>query len=365
MKQKLRKNRLPLAALILALLSAFCVWRLHTVSRLLDSQKEAERWQGTGDLAFAQVTAFMPTNANLSLEQLYTFRADMAQKLKDASFDVAGRSGLYLDAWSAVTTVKIGGGRQSGEVQTFAVGGNFFDFHPLRLVSGNYLSPKDVMDDRVLLDRETAWLIFGASDVAGLSVTIDGMPYVVAGVYEHEKDSFSRHASDGSMTIYMGFDAYRRRHAELDKLAPVMAGVSTYEFVMAEPVKGFSYSAATEKFPVKSAVLVENSRRFEPERLLRLAKDGIERSMQKGVNYTPYWENAARAAEDRAVIWLIAAMVFGAFPVGLLLAYIIRGLTRGKRKLESDLLPRAKDGVEEAIRVRRRRRWEKQHPGED
>ena len=365
MKQKLREYRLPLTALILALLSLFCVWRLHRVANLLDSQKAAERWQGTGEQEFAQLTAFMPATPNMSLEQLYTFRSAMFQKLKDASFDIDGQSGLYHDAWSAVTTVKISAGRQSAELQTFAVGGDFFDFHPLRLVSGNYLRADDVMDDRVLLDAETAWLLFGASDVAGLSVMIDGTPYVVAGVYEHEKDSFSRHAADETMTIYMGFDAYRRRHAELDKLAPVMAGVSCYEFIMAEPVKGFAYSAATEKFPIKTAVLVENSRRFETERLFKLAKNSAERSMRKGVNYTPYWENAARAAEDRAALWLIAAMVLGAFPVGLLLVFVIRSLTRGKRRLEGELIPKARDSVEEAIRVRARRRWEKKHPGED
>lgn len=61
------------------------------------------------------------------------------------------------------------------------MGGNFFDFHPIRLLSGNYISPDDLMKDRVLLDEDTAWLLFGGTQLEGLSFKIDGVPFVVAG----------------------------------------------------------------------------------------------------------------------------------------------------------------------------------------
>ena len=44
------------------------------------------------------------------------------------------------------------------------------------------------------------------------------------------------------------------------------------------------------------------------------------------------------------------------------LVWLIRLLAFGKRRLEEDVFPRAKEGVEEAVRVRARRRWEKKHP---
>ena len=50
------------------------------------------------------------------------------------------------------------------------------------------------------------------------------------------------------------------------------------------------------------------------------------------------------------------------FPVILVVVYAVRYGRIGKEKLEEDLIPEAKDKVEEAIRVRARRRWEKQHP---
>jgi hypothetical protein len=39
------------------------------------------------------------------------------------------------------------------------------------------------MHDRVVLDEEMAWKLFGAKDVSGLQVTIAGSPYLVAGVW--------------------------------------------------------------------------------------------------------------------------------------------------------------------------------------
>ena len=357
MKQKLHKYRLPLAALGLALLCLFCLWRLHRVAGLLDSQKAAERWQGDSERSFAQISCFMPSEQLLTREQLYTFRNNMAQKLKDASFDLEKDGGLYVDAWCGYGSARVSAGRQSGEVHVIAVDGRFFDFHPLRLLSGNYLSPSDLMGDRVLLDRETAWLLFGATDLAGMSFSIGGTPFVVAGVYDHEDDVFSRRAYGEGMTIYMSYDSYAAMNTSL--------GIGCYEFVMAEPVKGFAYSSAQEKFPIKTAELLANTYRFETGNLLKLAKAGGVRSMRVGSAVYPYWENAARAAEDRAVVWLIAAMVTGAFPIGLLLVFLVRSFARGKRKVETELFPRARDSVQEAIRVRARRRWEKKHPGED
>ena len=177
MRKLLRQWPLTLAAM-LAILCGVCVWRLWAVSNCLPSQKAAQRWQGTGERSFAQVSCYMPPTFNMKLDEIYKFRGDMAQKLKGASYDVERETGLYSDAWSTSGTVKVANGRRSGDVQVIAVGGNFFDFHPLRLVSGSYLTPNDVMDDRVLLDRETAWLLFGATDVAGLSFSLEGIPMV-------------------------------------------------------------------------------------------------------------------------------------------------------------------------------------------
>ncbi len=387
MRKLLRHWPLTLSVL-LAICCGFCIWRLWAVTNTLPSQKAAQRWKGGGERDFAQVSCFMPPVAQLTLDDIYKFRNDMYEKLKGAGYDVQKETGLYRDAWSAFRSVKVSNGQRSGEVQAVAVGGNFFDFHPLRLVSGNYIRPDDIMDDRVLLDKETAWLLFGASDVAGLSFSIEGIPFVVAGVYEHEKDSFSKHAYGSAMTIYISFAAFQRFQylnsgskttdnsligAIIDATASAAAeGVTDkllktatyYELLIAEPVKGFAYSSVTDKFPSKAASIVENTYRFELTRLFKLLRNAPERSMRTGTYFYPYWENAARAAEDRAVRWLIAAVTTGALPAGLLLYWVIRSLVHGKKKLEDDVLPDAKARGSEFFREYSRRRWEKKHPGE-
>ncbi len=356
MKALRHSFRLPLIlSLILAVCCAACLLLSRAAAGTLDAQKAAERWQGESEQRFAQISCFLPAGEGLSMEKLFGFRSSMAQKLKDASFDLEKDGALYHDAWSRSGTVKVSAGRWGGEVLAVAVGGHFFDFHPLRLVSGNYLSPGDLMEDRVLLDRETAWLLFGGSDLSGMSFAINGQPFVVAGVYEHARDRFSRLAEGEGMCIYMSYDAFTR-------LFPEQKDVSCYEFVMAEPVKGFARTAAEEKFPVKRAEILDNTVRFEPMRLLRLVKNSAERSMRRSAALYPSWENAARAAEDRAAFLLAAGLVCGLFPAALLLYALIRFLAGGKKKLEEDVLPRSRDRVEEAWRVRARKRWEKKHP---
>lgn len=370
MKRLLKHWPLTLAAL-LALLCGFCVWRLWAVSNLLPSQQAAQRWKGVDVRDYAQVSCYMPPTFNLKLDNIYEFRGEMAKKLKAASLDLEQNRGLYCDAWSTNYTLKVSNGQRSGSVQVFAVGGNFFDFHPLRLVSGNYLRTDDVMDDRVLLDKETAWLLFGASDVAGLSFSLEGTPMVVAGVYEHERDPFSRAATGETMRIYMSYSAFQRLFSGDSGLAQEILNsilaLSCYELVIAEPVKGFAYSSVTDKFPFKAdnaENIVVNTYRFELPHLFSLLRNRMARSMRTGTYVYPYWENAARAAEDRAAMWLAAAVITGVFPAALLFYALIRFSVGGKRKLEDELLPDAKSKTREFFRERSRKRWEKKHPGE-
>ncbi len=357
MAAKILKRWPLLLAALLALACGFCLWRVHAVSHTLDSQRAAERWQGMSEQGFAQISCFMPREKRLTLEQLFTFRSDMYKKLKDASFDLEKDGSLYRDAWCSFGSAKVSAGRRSGTVETVAVGGSFFDFHPLRLMNGNYLRPDDLMHDRVLLDRETAWLLFGGADLAGMSFSLNGSPCVVAGVYQHEDDPFSRRASGETMRVYVSYAA--------DAASMKDAAVDCYEFLMAEPVEGFVRTSAEEKFPIKEAEIITNSSRFAPAALWRLARSRAERSMHRGSAVYPYWENAARAAEDRAAAWLMAAVICGTFPLALLLYGTVRTLARGKKKLEKEIVPRAMEGAEEAIRARARKRWEKKHPGED
>ena len=347
------KNRLIVSAVLLLVSGAFLLGFRH-VSTLLDSQRAAERWQGENETQFAQVSCFAPADNKLTPEQIYNFRGEIVKKLNEASFDTGGEMQLFNDAWSTEGTVKVSGERKSGEVRAIAVGGSFFDFHPIRLVSGNYIRPDDLMKDRVLLDRETSWLLFGGTDLSGLSFSINGVPFVVAGVIEREDDKFSEQAYTGGMGIYMSYDAYAAITEN--------AGISCYELVMAEPVKHFVLNFAREKFPIGQGEIVDNSYRYDTDRMLKLGREGMSRSMQTGSAVYPYWENAARGTEDRCAAFLTAAVSFAVLPAVLLLIMAVQYIIKGKTGLEEELIPKAKESIEESIRIRARRRWEKKHP---
>ena len=282
-----------------------------------------------------------------------------------------------MDAWSCVDKVSVSSALGKGDVYATAVGGRFFDFHPITLLSGNYISSDDLMQDRALLDEETAWLLFGGTDIQGLSFKINGVPFVVAGVIEREQDFATKKAYTDGMGIFISYDGYLNLFSgtadaasAADAVSDASAvqggagaatGIQCYEFVMPDPVKNFALSFAKEKFPIGRGEIVNNTERFRLSSLWEKVKSFDERSMQtRGVLY-PYWENAARCVEDRAALLLVAAIAALILPVVTVLVLAVRYAVRGKRRLEDDLLPAWKDSAEEAIRVRQRARWEKRH----
>lgn len=355
MKNMSKKKRIALAILcgVLVLISLACFVSMGILARLLPSQREAERWQGEGDTAFGQVSCFLPVDSRIDLNQIYQFRYAILDRLREAGFEADTKTLLFRDAWSTGGKVTVSSALGHGEASAIAVGGHFFDFHPLRLLNGNYISEDDLMQDRVLLDEDLAWMLFGGTDLQGMEIKINGVPFMVAGVVEREKDFASQKAYSAGRGLFLSYDAYLQLEEN--------AGATCYELVMAEPVKDFTVSFVREKFPVEQAEILENSGRFSAWRLLRLLGSFGGRSMQtKGVLY-PYWENAARCVEDWSAALLLLGLLCAVFPVGLGFVLLARLLKRGKEKLGEDLIPALWERTGEAVRKAQRRHWEKKH----
>lgn len=335
-------------------LAACCVLAIGMLSSGMDSQTAAERWQGESETEFRQISCFIPVDQKLSLNDVYAFRMKLLDELHKAALDVGSDNTLFVDSWSAVDKLTVSSSKASGEASVIAVGGEFFQFHPIRLLSGNYISEKDLMKDRVLLDEELAWLLFGGTELSGMSLKVNGVPFVVAGVVEREQDFASRRAYTVGQGIYMSYDAYVA-------LTGAEEAVTCYEVAMPEPVKGFAMDTVKNNFKLGRGEALENTGRFDAGRLYKLAGKFGTRSMQAmGLMY-PYWENAARCVEDICAMLLIAATVFVAVPVITVIVILVRLLKKGKEGLEENVIPKLRDNTEEAIRVRQRRRWEKKH----
>lgn len=337
----------------LLLIMAACLIAGSVLSGKLESQKEAARWRGDSDTEFSQLSCFIPVDEKVSLEQVAEFRTNMTKKLHEAALDIDNDNTLFADAWSCTGTVNVSSDNGKGEAAVIAVGGEFFEFHPIRLISGSYITQRDLMKDRVLLDEELAWLLYGGTDIAGLSIKINGVPYMIAGVVEREQDKFSKAAYTSGRGLYMSYDGYSQLAED--------AGITCYEVVLANPVKDFALGVVKDSFPIGRGEIIENSRRFEFGRLLKLARQFGSRSMQTmGVIY-PYWENAARSVEDWCSLLALVAVVCAALPVITAAVIAIKLLARGKAKLEDDIVPQLVENTGEAIRAQQRRRWEKKH----
>ena len=342
---------LAIIGAVCLLLSMVCYARFYYLAHMLDSQREAERWQGDGDLAFKQISCFLPANRLITLEDVSAFRTSAMRALIDASMDIGGDAQLMLDCWSTTARLNIYSAHGRGEVGVIAVGGNFFDFHPLHLLSGDYIRQTDLMEDRILLDEEVAWLLYGGTELQGMEVRIGERIFTIAGVVEREKDSATKRAFLDEMGIYMRYDAL----LEMDE----NTGISCYEFVLAEPVEGFAMNVAQEKFPIRGGEIVCNTTRYDLDRLLGFVLKFGSRSTQTTGVLFPYWENAARLTESWSSFYAVYTILLAIFPVGGFIIWVIRLIHRGRRKLEREILPEARDRTEEAIRVQKRKRWER------
>ena len=293
--------------------------------RELQSQRQAERWAGESGKRFKQFTCILSPGQSLDLEAIYRFRSSAADKIAASDFELPAGGSAFCDAWSVSGTLKVGGPRGRFDAAAMAVGGRFFDFHPMPLLSGGYLSERDVMKDRVVLNEQLAWMLYGSTDLAGMTIEIGGRDFVVVGVVAQPDDRFTRAVSEGGPTMYMDFE--NRALAGAD-------GVLCYEVVLPEPVKGFARSVAEDPF-AKQGLVVENTGRFSfgasMQRLRSIGKLGTRTT---AVTF-PVWENAAVAAETSCALLRFAALLCLVWPAVLAIAALRLLLRFAAQKLKS------------------------------
>lgn len=287
------------------------------------SQMEAERWSD-GKIPYHQVSVFFAGGSGINAELLLEVRNNIQKSLTDASYtesSVGGR--LWIDAYAAETKQSVSKKTDMGEsskdnVPVMGVGGDFFQFHPLNLLYGSTFLPDEANTDRVVLEENLAWLLFGATDIAGKTVEISGKEFVIAGVYRagghrEEKDVWEE------PYLYMHYDAFKSLFEQ--------EGIISYEAVLPNPVKGFSMqtiknafgeegeSLATKKEQMISfgdKVYIDNTDRFRSLRLHKLLIAVPKLVMRTNHVGYPYWENTARMVEMQAAVmlWLREVCIF-------------------------------------------------------
>lgn len=330
---------------------------LNVVSHTLESVRASENFRGESDMRFAQIACFMPVGMGKEESDIFTFRQTLDSKLMEQSLEAPEKGSLYLDAYSTTADVTASSDSTGNvQVKAIAVGGEFFYFHPLQLRSGSYISSDDLMDDLVVLDEELAWRLFGGIELSGMTMTINGQPFVVAGVVSREDDFATKKAYSGDAGLFMSYSALKR----LDETATI----SCYEIIMPDPITNFAMGVVQEHFPPEEDDVVENSSRYSLGHLLSVIGSFGDRSMRtNGVIY-PYWENAARLTEDYAALLLVLSVIFALCPLTFAAVLVIKYIVRGYRAVKKAVPEKVEAAIEQHREERLEREYEKKAGGE-
>lgn len=349
----MKKRVLGISAGISFLLFLLLFVISHQLVGSLDAQTVVNRWSEDG--GFAHVSCFFSVNSGISQDSIEELEHSYDGLLADAGElpdPEKPNARLWVDAYSADGTITISTDRASISSNAIGIGGDFFLFHPLNLLSGSYFSGSDVMQDYCVIDQDAAWQLFGSNDVAGQMVTIGGIPHIITGVVQREEGRLDKAAGLDATLVYVSMDSltkYGRSN-----------GINHYEVLMREPVKDFTVNCVRERLASdeKETELVENSKRFSfLSRLKLLPKFGTRSMNGKAIIY-PYWENVARGYEDILLVITFFEVVFLAFPI-LEIIGILRYYWKRKSWTMGQILHRIKDKLErfwEKIRMRISRR---------
>lgn len=282
---------------------------LHVGKNSLPDQLMARRWSDKRDVA--QISCFYSDDAFMTEQNIEEMRYLLSKKLQELAIEPnAEGARLYIDAYSAQGTITIQSDKKSIEAHAIGIGGDYFMFHPVELLSGMYFTGNDLMQDSVLLDEEAAWQLFGANDIAGKTVTIGGLPYRVAGVYAREQGELETLAGSQDTTVYISYGTLSTLNA---------SPITCYEVVMPNPVEGFAMDRMLEinLSSEETVQMVENSNRFSYLSLYTVWKERAARTMKTNDIELPFWENLARYKEGR----LMEIALWQAILSGILLLY--------------------------------------------
>ena len=323
--------------LLLAVILLLGVFRDIASSHQYD-QLMGKRW--SNETRCGQVSMFFSeaqsVNADTINEYAYKINKGLiADGLQEADASTEGGNAVWNYCYSGVGSVDITRERKTVTAVAIGVGGDYFQFHPMRLLSGNYFTGDVVMNDYVILDEELAWQLFGSNDIVGQIIYLGGAPHIITGVVKRDSGKYVEAAGMVFPTIFTSFEslatyghidasvlstngslgqatvASKEDDEEADDDTEIVRdakGIICMEVVMPNTVENYAANFVTEKLSLNTTQVevVDNSARFENKHLMEIIKGFNTRGMQiKPVIY-PYWENNARAYENIfAVIFMI------------------------------------------------------------
>lgn len=336
-----------LMLLLLCLVSVAIAGILGMVSRGIintqETQQMASRWDKDGGVA--QISCFYSVNSYVTPDSLEELEHALDNALQEASITVTSPNAnarLWADAYSATGQISVKSNLTEITVDAMGIGGDFFQFHPLQLLGGSYFSGNDVMQDYCVLDQDAAWKLFGSNDVSGQIVYIGGVAHIVTGVVKRDESNLYKAAGLDNSLIYVSYST-------LEKYGRCN-GINHFEIVMPNPVKGYAKGYIEEAIGVAESEreIIENSERFSVLNRLKHIRKLSHRAMNGKAIIYPYWENVARATEDKLAVLMIFQLIFLGIPSIILFVVFIIWWKNRKWTIKS-LIAKGRDCMERRI----------------
>ena len=348
----------------------------------LYSQQEASRWENEDvglpveekdnpveqvkavvkrkSMPYAQVSAFISTGHAMGIEEIGSVRSSLTEVLVKDSYAESETGGrVWIDAYSGETDINLRKDSNTLSVKAVGVGGDFFQFHPMRLLSGNYISESDLNHDRIVVDENFAWAMFGSNDIVGMQVWLNDNIYFIAGVVDVDDDDISMMAYGNGNRVYMSYDELKKQQGELP--------ITCYEAVFPNPISNYAYYALRSAFGLSDesdegldkkenplsfddVEVIENTKRYETLELITNVKKWRLRSMRTSSVGYPFWENVARVSDDEQMVLLIIRLLLLICPL-ITLVWVIYSLWEMKTWTVKGLI------LKEIDNARERRAW--------
>lgn len=296
---KLRILMIAVGSTFLIVIGIIAIALLTAKDDLID-QTLFLRW--TEDRDYAQNSMFFNPAQKVTDKEIFGLRHAIEDgykaKSEVATFPTEVQKGEMRDAYSTFAPLTLTTEHGQLTVDAIGAGGDFFLFHPVKLVGGNYFSDNDLMHDYILLDEESASTLFGGSDVVGKRVNLGDKELYVVGVYEREKGEVETLAAgNADPRVFVSFNVMKEANPDVP--------ITCYELLSPNPIPHFANSVLRDVkiFPEDSYIMIENSTRFSYARYYELLKARKSREMRTDNIAFPYWENLARYQEGRLMYW--------------------------------------------------------------
>lgn len=291
------------------------------------SHNAALRWDSSGKSA--HISVFMSEDAKFTLNNVMEFEENMKNTLTESNA-LTNKSGYntWIDSYSAKGHLTISRDGVNVEVSAIGVGGDFFFFHPLELVNGSYFTPDNLMDDLIVLDEDTAWRLFGSTDIQGMTVEINGKEYIISGVIKRDEGRLNKEAGNNKPTVYVSYNLLNKGEEE--------TYITDYEVILPDLTKNYAYKIVKKgiNLSADNRDIVKTDDRYSVTSLVKLLKNYGKRSMKtNGVIY-PYWENVARGREDMCVYALLAEIIIAVICIVYVVINLVKLLRRNSENIK-------------------------------